>query len=278
MIEEIDLVNWQPVPEIEGIGALSMLERRKNIRANCASPMKRLDRELPAHGQTAIIVCYGPSIKKTWESAVRERMETGAPIITVSGAHDFLLERGIVPQMHVEFDPREERANFTKAPHADTLYLIASRCHPSVRKRVMGYKALLWHAMQNEAENGEIQRKDKKDAGILVPGGSCVGLRAITIGHTLGFRSFSIYGFDCSYEDGEEWAGSHPGKTKADLVQVRSDGKIFTASPVYTIYARQFLETYGKLNDSDFRLHGDGLLQTMASLYAKRLNQVEIAA
>lgn len=278
MSDEIDIMEWRPVPEIEGKGALTLKERLMNIRANCASPMKRLDRELPAHGQTAIIVCYGPSIKKTWQDAVRESRALGAPIISVSGAHDFLIERDCVPQMHIEFDPREERARFTKEPHKDTLYLIASRCHPSVRKRVLGYKALLWHALQGAEENGEIQRKDRKDTGILVPGGACVGLRAITIAHTLGFRTFSIYGFDCSYADGEEWAGAHPGKTKADLVQVRSDGKVFTTSPIYTIYARQFLETYGKLNDSDFRLHGDGLLQTMANAYAKRLNQVEIAA
>ena len=29
-------------------------------------------------------------------------------------------------------------------------------------------------------------------------GGTCAAMRAISVGHTLGFRNFKLYGFDCS--------------------------------------------------------------------------------
>ena len=33
---------------------------------------------------------------------------------------------------------------------------------------------------------------------VLLTGGTCAAMRAISVGHTLGFRNFKLYGFDCS--------------------------------------------------------------------------------
>lgn len=274
--DEIDLMQWQPVPMLEGQAAVDIKERLKNIRANCSSPVKTIDRVLPQNHRRAIIVCYGPSLKQTWEKIVDDAL-TGV-VVSTSGAHDFLLERHIIPHFHVEFDPREERARFSDKPHDMTTYLIASRCHPSVRTKLRRNRLLLWHALCGEKEQREVEKYDHKDNGVFIPGGACVGIRAITVMHTLGFRDFSIHGFDCSFEPENEWAGVHPGSRKTDFVNVRSNGRIFTTSPVYTIYARQFIEMTRRLNDSSFHLHGDGLLQTMFGLYLDRLTANQEAA
>ena len=57
------------------------------------------------HKRPASIVCYGPSLIDTWEDIKLEK-EAGNFIVTVSGAHDFLIERGIIPDVHIECDPR----------------------------------------------------------------------------------------------------------------------------------------------------------------------------
>lgn len=253
---------WGPVPWLEARGALEPKERLKNIRKNCASPMRRMDTTIAPHGRPCVLVCYGPSLKKTWRVAVEQARLMGATIVTVSGAHDFLLDRGVKPGFHIEFDPREHKADIFAVPQKETIYLMASRCHPKLRKKLMGFNAAMWHAAQGK-ESEEILKIEKKD-GILIPGGSCVGLRAITVMYTLGFRYFSIYGFDCSMDEQGEWAGKHSGQTKPDTVQVRCGERVFTTAPLYTIYARQFFDTVWRLPDAEFYLQGDGLLQEMA--------------
>ena len=40
--------------------------------------------------------------------------------------------------------------------------------------------------------------KIDKDNATFVSGGTCAAMRAISVAHTLGFRNFKLYGFDCS--------------------------------------------------------------------------------
>jgi len=62
----------------------------------------------------ASIVCYGPSLADTWKVIKR-------PIVTVSGAHDYLVDRGIVPDFHVDCDPRAHKARMLKKPQKGTI-------------------------------------------------------------------------------------------------------------------------------------------------------------
>src|SRR5437762_9644704 len=57
------------------------------------------------------IVCSGPSLKDSWEEIKPFQI-----VLTCSGAHDFLIERGIIPTYHMETDPRQHKAIFTKNP------------------------------------------------------------------------------------------------------------------------------------------------------------------
>lgn len=87
------------------------------------------------------IVGYGPSLLKTWE-----RLKTfPGPIWTVSKAHDFLLERGIVPTYHTDVDMRAHKAKFIKKPHPSVKYIIASHVHPDYLDNVAGGDVCLFH-------------------------------------------------------------------------------------------------------------------------------------
>src|SRR4051812_32510309 len=60
------------------------------------------------------IVGFGPSLQDTWPQI------SGFPkIITCSGSHKFLIERCIIPNWHVEVDPRKHKIELLGQPHPD---------------------------------------------------------------------------------------------------------------------------------------------------------------
>ena len=88
-----------------------------NIVKNSATIKKRVQ-TAPAHDVRAIIACYGPSLTDHIPRLVEEALEGPSNIISVSGAHDFLIGRGITPHYHVECDPRPHKAdNINKPSH-----------------------------------------------------------------------------------------------------------------------------------------------------------------
>jgi hypothetical protein len=217
-----------------------------------------------------------------------ERRAFGAKIVSVSGAHDFLIERGIVPDYHCEVDPREHKCFFTRNPHSDVNYWIASCCHPKLIDNLVSNKSrlALWH-LYNSDTDLKIIEKNGPDAGsLLICGGSGVGARAVHLMFGLGYRSFSLYGMDSSFaqEDGSQHAGEHSGKKKPEWA-VSVGGRWFRSSAQMVYMARSIIDSFRMLQqiaiDQDepclegrderveFFLHGDGLLQQMAMEVSK---------
>src|SRR5690349_1469799 len=90
------------------------------------------------------IVCYGPSLKKTWEEVKKFKY-----VMTCSGAHKFLIDRGIIPTYHIDLDPREHKVQMLGTPHKDVEYIMASSCHPKMWDVLEGHKVRLWHIFNN---------------------------------------------------------------------------------------------------------------------------------
>jgi len=86
------------------------------------------------------VVCYGPSLEETWP-----QLREFDKIITVSGAHKFLIDRGIIPTWHAEVDPRPHKADLIGQPHKEVEYLAASVCHSAVFDLLEGHNVKLWH-------------------------------------------------------------------------------------------------------------------------------------
>jgi hypothetical protein len=217
----------------------------------------------PVSDKWLSIVCYGPSLKHTWQNIQR-------PILTVSGAHDFLIERGIVPDFHMDCDPREYKAKFTAKPHKDVQYLMATVCHPKIWEQLDGHKVQLWH-LHNGPETGEWVAKNDPGANML-GGGSTAGMRALEVGSMMGYRRFHIHGMDNSFEGEARHAGEHGGK-KQNAVDVNVDGRWFKSSPQMIEAGKemvQFIQNY----DAEILFYGDGLQQAMVNHYVKRFRVV----
>lgn len=259
---------------ITAVGAVDSEERWGQVQAACALISGRIQGAEP-HGRRAILACYGPSLKATLPMLKEEAEATGAAVISVSGAHDMLIEAGIIPTYHVECDPRPHKTQNMNAAHPGVEYLIASTVHPNYFEKLAGHNVRLWHVNTPE-HNLRLVDELRESPDTLISGGGSVGLRSIPLLYNMGYRDFSIYAMDCSFEsDGEtvqQWAGKHAGK-KQDCVEVLCGQRLFISSPVLLTYATGFFEVLQMARDVDFRLYGDGLLQNMCKLY-EGLDQV----
>ncbi len=230
------------------------------------------------HNKRCILVCSGPSLEKTWPAIQFERqMNCNAVVVTVSGAHNFLISKGVIPNIHMDVDPREHKGFFTKDPHPDVNYYMASCSHPKTIDNLLNSKLSLWH-VYNSKEDIKIIAPDGPDPGnVLVAGGGSAGCRALNVMFLLGYRSFSIHGMDCSFaDDGTQHTGPHSGKVQ-DEWELRVGERWFKTSGTLVSIAKGFQENWKFLQDCskgdpliegtqdrlEMFLHGDGLLMEM---------------
>ncbi len=260
-------------PKFPTFGVVSNEERSEHVRIAMAQRYPILKHCGAFHDRWLSLVCFGPSLKTTWQNVRR-------PIMAVSGAHDFLLSKGIVPDYYVACDPREEQAAFLNHPHPEVHYLMATCMHPKVWEKLKGQNVTLWHLHNGPGSEWSIRQHDPD--GQLIEGGTTVGQRAMEVAARMGFKKFDIYGMDSSYDEhGDRHAGVHPGKSQNRLsIWVGSNPKEFITSPQMKEAAEEFMsmigwhdvpgQNYSTRRDIDVRLHGKGLLQTMFAETARR--------
>jgi hypothetical protein len=276
------------VGEIKAVGVMKD-ERNAHTRANVLKTAKRIpDEPLPPHAGVALIVCYGPSLRQTWEALLLQRKKLGATLVSVSGAHDFLRKHRVTPDIHVECDPRAHKLKMMRKLSRKTKYLMASCCHPEVIHAVADYDLTLWH-LYNGPESFDIRMIKSEESAALIPGGGSVGLRTIALMHHLGFRSFVVHGMDCSFKEDAQHAGAHSGKVQ-EVVAVNPAAKIgsehvksdrwFETSPVLISYANHMLKDLriGRYPGCQFYWYGDGLFQEMLRLQNLQMQALDADA
>jgi hypothetical protein len=254
------------VQGVVAVGAVDSDKRWDQVKAACQRISKRIS-PAPVHERRAIIACYGPSLRDTIEHLRQAAADPNADVVSVSGAHDFLIEHGIVPKYHVECDPRPHKADNIERGHPDVQYLLASTIHEVLFNKLEGHDVRLWHVATPE-HSMKLITELRENPKHIISGGGSVGLRSIPLMYTMGYRSMSIFAMDCSFADQgkQQWAGKHAGK-KQDLAEVECNGRTFVSSPILMSYAANFWEMVQKVEDLDVRLYGDGLLQEMARFY-----------
>lgn len=208
-----------------------------------------------------ISICgYGPSLSETWK-------EITGDVMTVSGAHDFLISRGIVPDYHVECDPRPHKTEFLRKPHPGVTYLINSICHPSMFEALEGYQVVMWHGVTDDDAKNQIDLAESIEPGSrLLNGGTTAGVRSMPVARERGYTDFDLHGMDCSYHGEKQWAGPHFGKRhKSILVQVGQ--RIFETSDLMLQACDDFFEALKMLSGCRFAVHGGGLLEARLRLF-----------
>lgn len=291
--EYFQLLEWMEPPEVgeacgqgmplavvgewQSRGVLDDDRRFDQTAENVKLVAKRVRTGDEKNGRSATIVCYGPSLLQSWPEVEAERKYFNRDIFSVSGSHDFLVRRGVVPDFHVECDPRVHKASNLNNPQEGTKYLIASCCHPDLVKKLLPFDVSLWHLCNGQESFRILEELESEKGENLITGGGSVGLRALALGYAMGYREFHIYGMDCSFSSGYEnpkeldsykerqWAGPHKGKLQR-VINVKCGDLWYKTSPVLVTYTRHFFDTVQRAPDAAFYLRGDGLLQHMAKL------------
>tara|TARA_R110002110_G_scaffold57677_3_gene164628 strand:- start:360 stop:1322 length:963 start_codon:yes stop_codon:yes gene_type:complete len=214
---------------------------------------------IPNNGDFCMIGS-GPSIEHHLD-AIKDCQDQGMPLIAIKGSHDWLIERGIIPDICIMLDPQPKILNCIKyagqwpSSHKGCVYMIASQCSPEIFDALKTQRTVIWHALSNIGEAGILKGK------MLVGGGTTTGLRGVNLGYLMGFRRFRMFGFDSCLKDKESKIKRISGEKATKVVDVECGSKVFYCNPAMAGQANE-LQSMIKMFDGNIRLksYGYGLI------------------
>lgn len=249
------------------------IETEKSLRVSGGDDVKpnvisALSRDLPepapalcSHDGKFVVVGSGPSLPKFLDDIKQERLK-GRPICAVKGAHDFLCENGIEPDLFLSVEPRA-RTEQLRLANDHTTYLLASRCDPLMFDHLSGKRVIRWHSWSNNENWKELKGK------LLIGGGTTSGLRAVTFGYVQGYRNFILYGMDSCLADDRK-TKRFTGEEAGAVVDRIIDGRTFYCNGAMALQADEFQEYYKTMPDIHFDIKGDGLLAAIVAARKSR--------
>lgn len=238
-----------------------------NIAANCRRGLQEFFPVPVAHDGTFVLVGSGPSLAG-FADEIRAEQAKGRPICAIKGAHDWLCDQGITPDVYFTIDPRDRR-NGIQRKNAHTLYVISSRCDAVMLDHLKDCWVMLVHCISSEEENQWF-----KDSGKYLLGGmSTSGLRALNFAYELGYRKVIMFGMDsCNAPDGitKRVDGSLTGQTVD--VHVQAGGRKFICNVAMAKQAEDFqnLFRHNVLPGLHIESRGDGLLTEMLRVWKEK--------
>jgi FkbM family methyltransferase len=230
--------------------------RDEQIKINIKNVKGRFQPSSELKEEPIAIVSFGPSLNQTWK-----QLKKFKNIMTCSGAYKFLVEKGIVPNYHVDLEPRGHKVSMLGIPQKETEFLIASTIHPNYTTYLKEHKAnvKLWHIFASEDEGYRVLPRGE----YLVTGGSSVGLRCLTLARLMGFTDFHIFGMDGSYGETGSHTTFHPNAPK-EAVTTEYKGKIYQTTPSMLFVAKETEKELNNLHDVKYKFYGKGLIQEMS--------------
>ena len=228
---------------------------QEKIAANIQSACKRDLPWLPlkaAHEGEIAIVAGGPSLPQYLDEL------KGKKIVAVNGAHDYLLSKGIAPDVHLIIDARPENAAFITTPAKE--YWLASQCDPAVFDKAKNVTVV----HMNTADVLDSIPMSMKPIN-LISSGSTVGLAGMAIAYCLGYRKLYVYGMDSSYDSARH---AYPQSLNDEdrAIEAIVGGRTFKCAPWMIAQAQQFQTLSAELIEGDCEIYirCNGLLGHMA--------------
>ncbi len=203
------------------------------------------------------IIADGPSAKDVDISRIH------GPILAVNRAIHLFTDKGTWPAYWAACDAQELVADFLPArPPHETIYYVASKCHPAVFQKLKNNNVQLWHISDHRSEN----------RWHIAPSSS-VTITACWLMTRLGFTDFEFWGWDGCFMDGkhhasnnDDWSAVHTislnygGKIEGDDV---IGGRVFTTTHTWAAEAKgaeQFFQL-AEYFDIGLKINGDGMFE-----------------
>jgi len=243
--------------------------RDEQIRINTAQVKGRIQPH-DKRSDPVAIVGFGPSLKQTWKQIKKFKY-----VITCSGAHKFLLDKGVVPFAHCEVDPRAHKIELLGDPHPDVIYYPASTCHPKYIQHLKSHNAQiqLWHVFAQDNESEQVLPRGEW----AITGGCDIGMRAMTIARFIGFTDLHIFGMDGCFSEDQSHAADHPNRPPG-YAETEYEGKKYKTTPALLEAARQVFHELNQMPDVTAKFYGQGLIQEMAKRYERKPSQTNLIA
>ena len=248
---------------------------QNNVKENTKLIHKWIGRAKP-HDEVAVLISGGSSTD--WDQ-VKDllRTEPDAKVVCVKHSYPMLLEKKIQPWACVILDPRPiegvsthgvVRKDLFKTIDQKTIFMPASMTDPSITKLIKEKTNNLigWHAytqsLQENVKEGLVNNavKVNEELGIeegatMITGGTCAAMRSIGIMHSLGFRKFHLFGYDCSLpEPSDEEKKVMMDDKKPKYLKVGVEDKEFWTTGELIAMAQDCERLFAK-EDVDMRLN-----------------------
>jgi len=272
-----DPKNIPPPPILHGMDGeqIPLHPVKMNAKANIAPTTtirhmrSALRRNLPhffrlgPHKGEAALIGTGPSVEGQVD-AIRERQADGCMIFAIKGSHDWLIERGIMPNVAVAVDGQEKIAKLYQKPDVTITYLISSQCHPLVYDALDGYNVVVWNCYTKKVMKywqKWLKRKKRNDTFHFVAGGSTSGLRSITLAYLMGFRRINLFGFDsCLNNEKDQLLKITGEKNEKEMMVVVVDDRHFFCDPAMSCQGNELMPQVKGMTDMQIMCWGDGFI------------------
>jgi hypothetical protein len=254
-----------------------------NVRSACKLDLPNVV-EQEEHDKIMVMICGGASAKDYIEDIRTKSKDDKYHIFCSNKTHDWLIENDIIPHTQVIVDPKPAKVKDVENPHNDVRYLIGISCVPEVFEKLKGYNVHRLFAFSGVGRKvgygvTDIQIAQAffgKDEFTSIEGGTMAGLRAMTIGSILGYKTVEFYGFDsCFYEkdkDGYPIFYSYDKSRAENILDCQTtSGKIYQSTPVFASQARQFIKWKHRLAWMNFIIHGDSLTAEINKIDEEKL-------
>lgn len=223
------------------------------------------------HDEEIVFVSAGPMMipEDVKEYAGKKK------IVAVKHALEPLKKAGIKVWASILLDPRPHVNDFVKDPDPSIIWFVASQVDPAVTKTLLDAGCTVWgyHASVNA---GEAELTSKQSYAII-SGGSATATRGLFVLNHLGFKNFTLFGYDLCHADKPD-LGKRDEFGQAKYMEMTVGfGNPLGGKKCFWTEAQliaQFEEINGIIKDGKLKLsaHGDGMVPFV--LKSKRIAEL----
>jgi len=263
---EVVQINYQNPHASQGL-KLTMLvvpntskeEAENNIRSSAEKYTHWLQSKA-AHDGVAVLIGGGASINDYIED-IQKLQREGAAIFTMNGSSQWAMSNGIVSDIQVIIDAKEETHNLVDSNAH--YHLFASQCNEKTLEKASDLTLI--HFATLDVEKLFPPERVKQGGYVLLGGGSTVGNASIAAAYSQGFRELHLFGYDSSYADGKSHGYMQPMNDSMPTTEITWAGKTYQTSIAMKSQAEKFPLLAKALTALGCEVHvyGDGLLQTI---------------
>lgn len=262
------------VPRVWREGGLSQAELKAvcntaqeqlldNVRKACSYDLKWFEPK-DEHDRHVAIIGGAPSVKDMLDE-IEWRYSVGQDIWVLNNAWVALIGRDIVPAAQVMLDARPQNVEFLTFAQE---HLIASQCDPlifaALTSNADACNVTLFHV--NSPGMADLLKDEKHRPAYLIGGGTTVGMNALALAVSRGYRMIHLYGCDSSYRDGEHHAYAQALNDKDPRNEVLYGDKTYVCAPWMVGQAQEYMELAPQYaaDGCTITVHGSGLLPDIA--------------